>query len=87
MQTHRSRHMLISELTFPHLVAANDERIAGELERRRVALERRAETAANAAAANTAAAEPSVQTAVTGRTPRHAASRRHLTNRMPRPAA
>ena len=82
MQTHRSRHMLISELTFPHLIAANDERIAGELERRRVALERRAETAA-AADADSAAA----QAAATGRAPRHAASHRHLTNRMPRPAA
>jgi hypothetical protein len=79
--------MLISELTFPHLVAANDERIAGELERRRVALERRAETAVNAAAADAPVAEPEERAAATGRAPRHAASRRHLTNRMPRPAA
>jgi len=71
--------MLISELTFPHLVAANDERLARELERRRVAVERRAETAADEDAVAPAAA--------TGRVPRHAASRRHLTNRMPRPAA
>ncbi|MEF3404799.1 hypothetical protein [Agromyces sp. CCNWLW203] len=73
--------MLISELTFPHLVAANDERIAGELERRRVALERRSETAA------ADAASAAVRAAATGRAPRHAASHRHLTNRMPRPAA
>ena len=71
--------MLISEITFPHLVAANDERIAVDLERRRVALERRAEASAGAAPASPAAA--------TVRLPRHGASRRHLANRMPRPAA
>lgn len=70
--------MLISELTFPHLAAANDERMTRELEQRRVALERRAEAAADAAVVAPAAA--------TGRAPRHAASRRHHANRMPRPA-
>lgn len=67
--------MLISEITFPHLVAANDERIAVDLERRRVALERSAEASAGAAPA------------ATELSPRHGASRRHLANRMPRPAA
>ena len=75
--------MLISELAFPHLVAANDERIARDLERRRVTLELRAETAARAAVAS----DPAAQAASAGRTRHHAASGRHLTNRMPRPAA
>ncbi len=35
--------MLISELTFPHLREAQDARLEQQLERRRVALERRAE--------------------------------------------
>ena len=35
--------MLISELSFPHLRAAQDARLEQQLERRRVALERRAE--------------------------------------------
>ncbi|MFE5670810.1 hypothetical protein ACFQ58_04275 [Agromyces sp. NPDC056523] len=38
--------MQISEFSFPHLHAAHDERLTIELERRRVAAERRAETAA-----------------------------------------
>jgi hypothetical protein len=76
--------MLISEIAFPHLVAANDDRIARDLERRRVALERTAEAAAVEARAAVTATAPA---ATTGRAPRHAASRRHLTNRMPRPAA
>jgi len=42
--------MLISELTFPHLLDAREAQLAQELERRRVIAERRAE-AANAAAA------------------------------------
>lgn len=71
--------MLISELAFPHLVAANDDRITRDLERRRVALERRAETAADP--------EVVAPTATADRAHRHAASRRHLANRMPRPAA
>ncbi|MFC9558027.1 hypothetical protein [Agromyces sp. NPDC056965] len=71
--------MLISEIAFPHLVAANDERIAVDLERRRVALERSAEASAGAA--------PAAPAGATGRAPRHGASRRHLANRMPRPAA
>ncbi|WP_022888694.1 hypothetical protein [Agromyces italicus] len=37
--------MLVSEYSFPHLIAAGDERRARELERRRVADERRAELA------------------------------------------
>ncbi|KRC61136.1 hypothetical protein ASE14_09390 [Agromyces sp. Root81] len=78
--------MLISEIAFPHLVAANDERVALELERRRVALERRAESAATEAAA-LGAAPAVVPAATAGRAPRHAASRRHQTHRMPRPAA
>ncbi|MBM7832925.1 hypothetical protein JOE59_003630 [Agromyces cerinus] len=76
--------MLISELAFPHLVAANDERIDRDLERRRVALERRAEAAATAAPA---AARTSAASVVMTSAPRHAATRRHQTNRMPRPAA
>ena len=35
--------MQISEFSFPHLHAAHDERLVIELERRRVAAERRAE--------------------------------------------
>ncbi|GAA1796980.1 hypothetical protein [Agromyces neolithicus] len=35
--------MMISEFSFPHLQAAQDARLAQQLERRRVALERRAE--------------------------------------------
>ncbi|MFB6610942.1 hypothetical protein ACFCVO_11510 [Agromyces sp. NPDC056379] len=73
--------MLISEIAFPHLVAANDERIAVDLERRRVALERRAEAVATTGAA------PAAPAAATERSPRHGASRRHPANRMPRPAA
>ena len=38
--------MLISELSFPHLQAAHDERLAQELERRRVVQERLAEQGA-----------------------------------------
>jgi hypothetical protein len=38
--------MLISELSFPHLQAAREERLAQELERRRVVQERLAESAA-----------------------------------------
>jgi hypothetical protein len=38
--------MLISELSFPHLQAAHDERLARELERRRVVQERLAESPA-----------------------------------------
>ena len=38
--------MLISELSFPHLQAAHDERLAQELERRRVVQERLAESPA-----------------------------------------
>ncbi|WP_022892624.1 hypothetical protein [Agromyces subbeticus] len=38
--------MYIAESSFPHLVAANDERLATALERRRVATERRLESAA-----------------------------------------
>lgn len=79
--------MLISEIAFPHLVAANDDRIARELERRRVALERRAEAAEAAAVGARADATAAAPTVAAGRAPRHAASRRHLTNRMPRPAA
>ncbi|MFF2275844.1 hypothetical protein [Agromyces sp. NPDC058126] len=37
--------MLISESTFPHLRAAEEARLAHELERRRVAAERQAEPA------------------------------------------
>ena len=36
--------MQISEFSFPHLHAAHDERLTVELERQRVAAERRAET-------------------------------------------
>ena len=79
--------MLISEITFPHLIAANDDRIARELERRRVVLERRAEAAEAVAVGARAAATAGAPAATPGRAPRHAASRRHLTNRMPRPAA
>lgn len=35
--------MLISELTFPHLQAAQDAQLQQQLERRRIAIERRAE--------------------------------------------
>ncbi|MCD2441323.1 hypothetical protein LQ757_03425 [Agromyces sp. SYSU K20354] len=35
--------MLISEVTFPHLRAADEARLTQRLERRRIALERRAE--------------------------------------------
>ena len=38
--------MLISELSFPHLQAAHDERLAQELERRRVVQERLGEQGA-----------------------------------------
>ena len=38
--------MLISELSFPHLQAAHEERLAQELERRRVVQERLAESSA-----------------------------------------
>ena len=79
--------MLISEITFPHLVAANDDRIARDLERRRVALERRAEAAGAIEVGGRAGATAAAPTAATGRAPHHAASRRHFTNRMPRPAA
>jgi hypothetical protein len=79
--------MLISEITFPHLVAANDDRIARELERRRVALERRAEAAEAAAVGARADATAAAPTVAADRAHRHAASRRHPTNRMPRPAA
>ncbi|WP_232498929.1 hypothetical protein [Agromyces humatus] len=41
--------MLISELTFPHLRAAEDARLDQQLERRRVALERRAEVGSRSA--------------------------------------
>ena len=41
--------MLISELTFPHLLDAREAQLAQELERRRVIAERRAEAAAAAA--------------------------------------
>ena len=37
--------MLISELTFPHLREAQEARLVQQLERRRIALERRAERA------------------------------------------
>ncbi|PWC05288.1 hypothetical protein [Agromyces badenianii] len=37
--------MFISEVSFPHLIAASDERLAEELERRRIVDERRAEEA------------------------------------------
>ncbi|WP_448006317.1 hypothetical protein [Agromyces bauzanensis] len=50
--------MLISELTFPHLMADREARLARELEWRRVVEERRAEAAAaGTAAAGTAAPE------------------------------
>lgn len=38
--------MYIAESSFPHLVTANEERLATELERRRVAAERRLESGA-----------------------------------------
>jgi hypothetical protein len=38
--------MLISELSFPHLQAAREERLAQDLERRRVVQERLAESTA-----------------------------------------
>lgn len=38
--------MQISEFSFPHLHAAHDERLAIELERQRIAAERRADGAA-----------------------------------------
>ena len=54
--------MLISELSFPHLQAARDARLAQELERRRVVLERLDEQGAGRtrrAAARTARAATS----------------------------
>lgn len=41
--------MLISELSFPHLREAQDARLGQQLERRRVALERRAESRSRSA--------------------------------------
>ncbi|GGI46095.1 hypothetical protein BCL57_001408 [Agromyces flavus] len=43
--------MQISEFSFPHLHAAHEERLAVELERRRLAAERRADAAAAAPSA------------------------------------
>lgn len=42
--------MYIAESSFPHLVAANDARLVTELERRRIAAERRVESTAAATA-------------------------------------
>ena len=56
--------MLISELTFPHLLDAREAQLAQELERRRVIAERRAEAAA---------AEAAVVVSRTERMPRRAA--------------
>ena len=49
--------MLISELSFPHLQAAHDERLAQELERRRVVQERLAEQGAGRSRGRAARAE------------------------------
>ena len=49
--------LLISELSFPHLQAAHDERLAQELERRRVVQERLAEQGAGRSRGRTARAE------------------------------
>ena len=43
--------MLISELSFPHLREAQDARLEQQLEQRRVALERRAESRSRSARA------------------------------------
>jgi hypothetical protein len=53
--------MQISEFSFPHLHAAHDGRLAVELERQRIAAERRAD---GAAAAPSAAAARGVRAAV-----------------------
>lgn len=46
--------MQISEFSFPHLHAAHDERLAVELERQRIAAERRADGADATATASAA---------------------------------
>ena len=45
--------MLISELTFPHLLAEREARLTRDLERRRVVLERIGDTSARAAGRRT----------------------------------
>ena len=69
--------MLISELSFPHLQAAHDARLAQELERRRVVQERLAEQGAGAAppsrARRSASSERMPRAAVAAIRPRGAA--------------
>jgi len=71
--------MLISELSFPHLREAQDARLEQELERRRVAFERRAESRSRGARAHAGLAHGDSS----GRMPRPAADTK---GGVPRPA-